>query len=311
MTFERFSEKFLQGLKENGLEVESLETQKVNETLTAICIKDKTELIQPTLYLERLHKAFESGVNMEQLVRDTAYTLTHANINIEDIPELNRDTAQQRLFCTVINKDLNTELIANVPHQDMLDLSLIARFRVFEHASILVNNDICGKLKLTSEEVMQIAKENTFAEQYKCVPMSDMLKEYLLQDGMPPEFISDVMKIRQEECPMYVLTNNNGVNGATMMVSKNVLDSIYEEFGDNFYILPSSLHEVILIPESFSDDVEMYRDMVVDVNGSFLEAEDKLTDNVYHYDGITRSLTIAGQSKMEDVCAVKSPVKGR
>ena len=110
---------------------------------------------------------------------------------------------------------------------------------------------------------------------------------------------------------MYVLTNNNGVNGATMMVSKNVLDSIYEEFGDNFYILPSSLHEVILIPESFSDDVEMYRDMVVDVNGSFLEAEDKLSDNVYHYDGITRSLTIAGQSKMEDVCAVKSPVKGR
>lgn len=313
MTFERFSQEFMKGLEEKGYEVETVKVTKVNEKLTAIRLKNASAVVQASPYLERLHKSFEAGVQMNQLIDDTAYMLTHVDERLGDIPNLNQENARNRLYCTVINKKMNEELIAGVPHQDIQDLSLIARFKVFENGSYIVDNNMCGRLKLTADEVMQIAKENTFGEDYQFRPMMEILTERMLEDGLPPEYVSDMLQLNEHECPMYVLTNKYSVNGATMMASKEVLDKIYMDLNENFYILPSSLHEVILIPEHYSDDVQMLRDIVCEVNNAVVEDRDRLSDNVYYYDGMNRNLSIAGQEnvKTDEHTLSQTSTKGR
>lgn len=316
MTFERFSEEFLLGLNERGLEVTTKKITKVNEELTAIMLKEPDDVIAATPYLEKLHHAFETGADMNQLLDDTQYTMKNISLGLNDIPDLNADIARQRLYCVLINKEKNQKLLENVPHQDINDLCLIPKFRLLENASFIVHNNICGHLKLTSDEVLEIAKENTFSSEYCFRPIAEVMHEVMLDKGMPIESVNNLEHLNAEQCPMYILTNKEATNGATMMASKDILQDIYNQFGENFHIIPSSLHEVIVIPESFVDDAAILREIVFDVNSNVVPKEDILSDNVYYYNGYDKSLSIIGNDKENEKGTekqdVKSPaVKGR
>ena len=92
---------------------------------------------------------------------------------------------------------------------------------------------------------------------------------------------------------IYLITNESKMYGASGICYKGVLDDVFEDVGrENFYILPTSVHEVLVVPESKADIKDLYM-MVFTANSdpSAVRPEDVLSYNVYHYNGETKELT--------------------
>ena len=87
---------------------------------------------------------------------------------------------------------------------------------------------------------------------------------------------------------MWIATNESRFNGASAMAYADFMDQAAEKLEGSFYILPSSVHEVIMIPDSFGMKAEELKAMVTSINASEVRPEEKLTDNVYHFDAVAR-----------------------
>ena len=131
---------------------------------------------------------------------------------------------------------------------------------------------------MTVEQLFKIAVENL--EKAECgtfISMNQVLASLtgdneLLEnaDGIP-------------EDGMFILTNKNKVNGAGMVLDKHMMKSVIEKVGENFYMLPSSIHEWIIVPDKMEMNTEDLETMVREVNATQLQEEEILGNHVYHY----------------------------
>lgn len=300
MNYIDFSKKFVEALKNRGVDVELREINKVNEKLTGIYLRETTAKISAVPYMERLHDAYERGISMEQLLDDTIYTFHNVDLSYDEFEFINKENAKDCLFTQLINKEKNQELLATVPHVDIQDMALIARYRVNENANILVSNENCVLWQMTPDEVMQIARSNSEKE-YSFENMEDVIRNSMLRMGVPLEEISDLLPENIDKAPMYVLSTPNGNFGASLCTSKEVMGSIYKKFDEtNLYVLPSSTHEVIVVPDIGFISEEMMKDTIREANKSAVTEKDYLSDNLYYYNGKTHQLTLA-EDKMKDL----------
>ena len=91
-----------------------------------------------------------------------------------------------------------------------------------------------------------------------------------------------------------IIRNNYGLYGASAVLNPDVMESCGREIGENFYLLPSSIHEMLLIPESQALERRELQDIVKNVNRSeAILPKDILTDSVYHYDVAARTFELA------------------
>lgn len=107
---------------------------------------------------------------------------------------------------------------------------------------------------------------------------------------------------------MYILTNQNKVNGAGVLARDGVLDKIGELLGSDFYVLPSSTHEVILVPDNGNMQTKELEDMVKEVNATQVPPEDLLSDKVQYYDRAAKTL---GRKQEKDYWNVFPKIKHR
>lgn len=99
--------------------------------------------------------------------------------------------------------------------------------------------------------------------------------------------------------PMYILTNEQEVNGASALLYGDVLKDFANKKGTDMYILPSSIHEVILLPSDRINDPTKLLSMVHDANTTVVSIGDVLSDSVYYYDRKTDYITeIVSDEKM-------------
>ena len=82
----------------------------------------------------------------------------------------------------------------------------------------------------------------------------------------------------------YVITNSNGINGASVILYTDILKEIGGFLGEDYYLLPSSIHEMLAIPVSAPMDEKEMHEMVEEVNRSCVVSEEILSDSVYRYD---------------------------
>lgn len=88
-----------------------------------------------------------------------------------------------------------------------------------------------------------------------------------------------------DELHLFAITNEELFLGATLMVNKENLESIHAELGDNFWILPSSIHEFLVLKDNNAVDMEGLLNIVTEINSEIVSDDDKLSDSVYYYDG--------------------------
>lgn len=91
---------------------------------------------------------------------------------------------------------------------------------------------------------------------------------------------------------MYVLTNAEKMNGAAAILDSKTMEGISEKLGGDFVIIPSSIHEVIILPLNTAD-TDTLNGMVNDVNASEVAPLDVLSNHVYKYDATAKKVVIA------------------
>ncbi len=292
MTFEEFCDEIADNIR-NYLPEHNIETTRIEKITknngvecTGIVILLAGESVAPNIYLDYYFMIYKQGRSLDDILTMISEEYLRAkatvdnsdfNVDIEDI----KDNAVLKL----VNYERNKEKLAECPYIPYLDLAITFRFLVKLDdcgvASALITNKDLIKMGITKEELYQLAMDNTrrlFPEKLRCMD----------------EFISNMEQIcpnEEDRNKLYVLTNESGINGATSMLYEGVIKNFSKEVNRSVFIMPSSIHEIILI---CCDEVEKDRlkSLVKEVNKYIVSEIEYLSDNVYVYDLDTDKITI-------------------
>ena len=203
---------------------------------------------------------------------------------------------------------LMTRPFINVPGMD--DVAAIYNVPVEEDGKqfgLAVNDLLMEKLDITSSELENAAMENIKMESVSFTSIEDMMNR-LLPNELNGIF-GEENSVPVEESMLCVLTNETGFHGARVLLKEGLLEKISERLGDNLIILPSSIHEVLIVRESAAGEMSELRGIVQEINKSVLSEGDFLSDNIYKFDAKEKELSTVSVTAKEidlglDSCAI-------
>lgn len=198
------------------------------------------------------------------------------------------------LYIQMVNADVNRELLKDAVYYQKEDMAAIARCRAGQEGgdvySFLVTKENLSEFQMTEGEVLERAYRNTARQEFSLMSMEDIMREMFSAMASAPEDVEALERmIKENPSPLYILTNEERLNGANALVCPQVLQDAYETLGEPYYVLPSSTHEVLLVKESEGFSPEELRNMVSEVNISTVSPEDLLSFKIFRYDGRTLS----------------------
>lgn len=292
---EEFYDKVVRGIREKlgeDFAVDVREVLKVNITLDGLTILYKEDNISPTIYLNRYRDDFDAGRPLEDIIEDIL-EVYESNRNPEHISVqqfFDFDKLKDKIIIKVISSEKNKRLLEKIPHVLIGDLELAAipyvmlENRADGSMGFQIQNSHLEMWGKSLSDIMPLAAANT-NKMYRFVvkSMTEMLFNIVGSDMFWDE--EDVEMSSYDE-PLYVLTTlENKILGASQLYLKDKIREFSTKCDSNLYILPSSIHELILIREDFVEySVQELKEMVQDVNESTVTEEEFLSDNVYYYD---------------------------
>ena len=263
--------------------------------LSGITMMQDDSNISPTIYLNHLYEAYENGeVTLESIVEEVldTYEKNKVNRSVDMRFFMNYESIKDRIIFKLIHAERNEELLKDVPHIRYLDLAIVFQCLVseemFGNATIMIHNAHLKIWDTTIEEIYRNAIQNTpKLQKYDIKNMRDILCEMMLleeMEGIGESGQDAYFKELPDSVPMYVLSNKARVQGAACILYPGILKDFAAAIRSDFYILPSSIHEVILLPAQGEEDREALKQMVREVNASQVEREEVLSDSVYYFD---------------------------
>ncbi len=260
------------------------------EELDILTIREGGVNIGPVIYLQKYYNRVVEGMPFEkayeQIIASYEQNKTKRSIDTTFFTDFER--IQSKIYAKVVNTERNEKLLANVPNIPFLDLSITfyVGFDVDEDvgtATIQIDNSHLALWNVTTEELLGIAMQNMTGEMAPHInDINSILDEII--DSMGEMGEKTLPKLRCEPVfPIYVLTNKKNLFGAAAIINKGLLASYADRLSMNFYILPSSVHEVILVPADENDKADDFSMMVRSVNETHVEPEDVLADHAYYY----------------------------
>lgn len=273
-------------------------------THIALILYKNGEKLHPQIYLERFFEDYKRGKTMKEILQDVMTTYEEAlkNINPDSLSGIEDwEQVKGRLAFRLLSKERNKETLENYVYKEFLDLAAIVTFcaEIDEQGvkAIRVTHDLAERWNVSEEEILQAAEENTEALfPVRMEPILDTLCRVadISRDDLPEEVLAE------EDSPqIMILSNYLGVNGATVIMYDLLLKQVYQQLEGKFIILPSSIHEVIVMPLASAPPIANCQEMVEQINRSSVREEEILSDSVYLYDG--KKIVLACDSK--GVCA--------
>lgn len=253
-----------------------------NVVLDGLTIRKENESISPTIYLNQYYPYYMEGDTIEEIVEEiiALYKANQVQDGIDATFFTEFEQVKDKIVYKIIHYDKNKILLEQIPHIRFLDLAIVFYYLVRSdqagNATILIYNshlEMWGKKLL---EIYKIAKINT-QELLEC--KVDYLKD-VIEEELGEELWRNETK---EDIPMYVLSNRTKLNGAVCILYENVLKDLSKVLSSNLFLLPSSVHEIIIIPKSCKANLSDLKEMVKDTNNYHVEAEEILSYNVYEY----------------------------
>lgn len=274
-----------------GLEVMLNKVGKNNGVkLTGLVIRPEGENIAPTIYLDQLIESVEYGEITAGQAADAVIAEYRRHKNrgdsFKNAFQIGREFILERAECRIVNRDMNADMLADVPSRDYLDLAVVYYCTVSENngekAAFIIRNDIMERCGIGFEELDKAAMHNSEKNGFQIMGMNDVLAKISGQE-VPEDM----------EMPMYIVTNKINTNGAAALLFHGLFRELAEKLDCNLYILPSSIHEVIVIPENCGGNKECLESIVREVNDTEVPIEDKLSDSVYKWSKKDGTLSIA------------------
>ena len=251
-------------------------------------------------------KAREMGSKTKFSASEAAEAMNYmamAGWKTEDTMITDFDQVKDNIVCRLANAEMNEEYLANKPHTFVEDLAVVYVIDLggneAGHMSAPITNTLMEQYGITTEELHDIALHNLSESQIEFKTMRDVLVDMMFPDGIKEDDPRAFMVPPEEENPsMYVLTNAERLNGAAAILDAKTMEDISEKLGGDFIILPSSIHETLILPVNEDMSRQMLESMVQDVNAGQVAPEERLSDHVYMYDSQEKELVLA--DKMEE-----------
>lgn len=266
----------------DGYDLSIQKVLKTNEEFDGLFIKQEGTNIAPLIYLDYYYDELEDITAVEAV----ADKILHEYFRMkEPIPkEFNAGSymesayIKESAYVRLINRHLNAELLKDVPHMLFLDDFAAVVYcsvpKIYgNEANYMVNNSILEHSGLSRNALMSIAMENTRQKGgIDLWLMDDLIKE------MVP-----CMEASESPNLMWVLTNHAKMYGAAMALFDDVLKDFAKEHG-SFYVIFSSVHEIILVPTLDDSDIDRITEINQEVNFEQLKNEEMLGTKAYFYD---------------------------
>ena len=284
----------------SNFEVTEMETKKINMgKMVALMIKDYTsaQLVSPTFYVEPLYEVYRDEEEDIDTIADMIVTKYFEEVEnngvlegLNDLCGLEWEAVKDRVTMQIVSYEKNAELLRDLPYIPFLDCVIVFSILVDQNdehiRSIRITNSLAHNWNVELMDIFEAAKINT-PQLYPIVfkKLSEVIFEL-----MDVEEFEEAIKLPEED--LYVLSNKSNINGFTAIAYDGALDRASKVLQDNYYIIPSSIHEAILVPESYGLSEEELRQMVADVNGTVVAEEDRLSDEVYFYDRQKKQIVI-------------------
>ena len=286
MEYSIFKECILEAMKERFPDDTVIEYKDVLKNngvkLDGLLVRTEGRDISPTVYVNDYYDLLEEGEDFERICDRIEELIVNNRISPDFDPDslIAFDNVKDKIAFKLINYSKNTELLKDVPHKKYLDLAVVYYITVndefIERGSILINNSHLKLWDKNEDEIDELARINApslFKAELKS--MADTLSEFLGFEGEDEMALAD--------CNMYVLSNDKKHFGAAVMLYDNILKEFAGKVGSDFFILPSSVHEVIMIPTEYVDEAARLDEMICEINATQVPAMDILSDHSYLY----------------------------
>ena len=276
MNFECFSEEIAAYIREKGYEVKIDTVNKNNgHSLTGVIMSKKGQSVRPIIYLESYYDQFQNGENMEDLVESIVrtYKSTFFDLDMEYFKEYER--VEKSIYIRLINFERNEDLLEKVPHKRWHDLAAVLYSSLEvegQKASILLYDTHLKQWGKTFDEIFQTAKSNMKRD----VPV-------ILQNLVEilPQQVGSMMP---REAPlMYVLSIQGFYYGAAAILYSEEVKDLADKLQCDLLILPSSIHELLILKDDHAREYEEYRMMVQKVNKTDIVPDELLSYSLYRY----------------------------
>ena len=216
------------------------------------------------------YKKGESAMSYEELMKTAEKILS------------DYDQAKDNLFIRVQNASNMPDDRVVTPMEDLAITYhvLIARSEDNDETTIQSS-------PVTPERLEQwgVSKEQLHEDALKSSPVVAPVRISALNEelGLPPT---------PDDPGILVVTNTHKKHGASAVFYPGVIDELAKNLDGDFYIIPSSIHEVLVFPDEIKDVLGI-NDMIQEVNASQVAPEEQLADHAYHYDAENKVFEIA------------------
>lgn len=248
--------------------------------------------VSPTAYIDDIYAEW-SEKSIGTVLKEVAEILTQ-RIEISKAV-LNLNNAKENIVFEVVNTEANLELLKKIPHKPFLDLSIIFRWVLDEtmRASIVVTYELAEKMGLDVISLYDLAKNNT--------------KRLMTPNVLPMRtVVAKILNVSEEEVKdadagMWFVGNEKKIYGASSILYQDMLQELAEEKESDLFIIPSSIHELLVLLEADGHTADFISDMVNEVNMTQVEPEERLSNSVYFFSRETGKVSIAKASNVSIV----------
>lgn len=263
--------------------------------LEALVIKERGEWISPTIYINCFYERFLNGMEIEDIVKEIYETYQSCRQKPMEGVEFFSDFERVKdlVVYKLIHAERNSELLKKIPHIPYLDMAIVFYSIFYQedygNGTILIYNKHMQMWNTNKDVLYEYAQKNTpVLLPYYLTTMESVMHEIYseeekTQKGIEIEF-ARILENEASKLKMYVLSNQKRYFGAAAILYPDLLKNFGFACGRDFYILPSSIHEVILIPARADTCIDKMSEIVEDINTTQMPVEEILSDRAYYYD---------------------------
>lgn len=272
-----------ENLKNNSVRLVGIEFHKPDST------------VSPVLYMESYYEDIKQGKEVGIVMQDIANSYIQHERSSRAIDERSLkdyEYVRQWIEPVLLNTADNREMLAQMPHRKMADLSLFYSV-VFPdqgddmRASMKIKNGHMAYWSVSEQDLYTQAISNIESRETNTLfPMDSVLAAMLTGRENGQNLLKATPGENMQSLPggMYVLTNEQKTYGASLLAVPGIMEKVSQLLPEGYYILPSSIHETIILPKPCGVPAKELGEMVRDINRTQVNREERLSDCVYEYD---------------------------
>ena len=293
--------------------------------LTGITIPKGDQRTVPTVYLDSLYQEYVNGKDADSCVGDVADMRIEAQDKAEfidmGVPDiLDYGKMKDKLQVRICDREWNKERLADKVVTEHGDFAAYYAINLKENeegiGSISVTTSLMNEWGVTAEQIQADAMAADRNRGVVLMDMNEIVKSMVFGEE-PENLLHEKLDMEAIENPMFCLTNARKMNGASLLLQEDVRKQIGECLGSNYFVLPSSIHEVLILPDTGVFEVPELNAMVKEVNETQVERQEQLSDKVQFCDGKTAVMENAERraarlekTKETEKAAAKTEAKG-